>query len=145
MLFELIVLLSSGSLLASLVLLLCKIISDRCALIRFKKLSRGLPISPGASLLGNHISALPFRKQNCRTLKKWHGEMGKTIGWLKGSEYCASTIDLNLIKTFILDEPDTHMNRMQMNLPLEEFEKSIMLAPKEEWRHLRKTLAPAFT
>jgi hypothetical protein len=142
---ELMKLLAGGLLLASLALVLAKIVSDRWALMKFKKLSKGLPMFPGARLIGNHISSLPFGEKNSILMRKWHDQLGKTIGWLMGGDFCVSTIDLDLIKTFIFDEPDTHLDRKKINLPLEEFDKSLLLASKDEWRQLRKLIAPAFT
>uniref|UniRef100_A0A6G1S5F9 Putative cytochrome P450 CYP13A8 n=1 Tax=Aceria tosichella TaxID=561515 RepID=A0A6G1S5F9_9ACAR len=143
MLLQLLILLTSGLLLAIVGLVISKAILDRMAIIRFKKLSRGLPIGPDYNLLGNHIRTMIVSENNSKTLQQWHQELGNTLGILKGSNFVASTIDLDVIKVFVQDEPDNHLDRMPVGLPLEEFEHSIMLAPKNEWRQLRRAIAPA--
>jgi hypothetical protein len=145
MLLELMITLTSGLLLAVAALVAHKIIANRLALARFKKLSKNLPMCPGAGLLSNHTRVLPFGSNSSETLRRWHAEMGKTIGWLMGDKFCASTIDLDLIKRFIQDEQGVHMNRVHIGLPFSEFEDSIMSAPKDEWQQLRRAIAPALT
>jgi hypothetical protein len=144
----LVALLASGLLLAvaaAALLVVSKIVSNRLALIRFKKLSRGLPMFPNAKLLGNHLTVLAFGEYNCESLRKLHQQWdAKTIGFLMSDDFAVSTIDLNLIKTFIMDEQGVHMSRHKCNLPMDEFESSIMLARGDEWRRLRKMIAPAF-
>lgn len=145
MILELLITLTSGLLLAIVIMVVSKTISDRWAFIKFKKLSRGLPIGPDMRWLGNHVTTMALRENNCQTLKRWHQDMGKYVGMLKGTNFIVSTTDLDLIKLFIQDEPDAHLNRMEVGLPMEEFEHSIMLAPKEEWRQVRRVIAPALT
>uniref|UniRef100_A0A6G1SJ02 Putative cytochrome P450 CYP13A2 n=1 Tax=Aceria tosichella TaxID=561515 RepID=A0A6G1SJ02_9ACAR len=145
MILELLITLTSGLLLAILVLVVSRIVMDRWALIKFKKVTRGLPMVPDVRLAGNHSISLILSERVCHKATKYHEELGKTFGILMGTRYCAVTCDLDLIKRVILDEPNSHLNRIPLNLPLEEFEKSIMLAPAEEWRKLRKAIAPALT
>lgn len=145
MLLESFTALISVLLLVILVPIAVKIITSRLALWRFQKLSKGLPMCPNGNLLANHAVSVPFGERNCMMLKDLHDQMGKTIGWLKGAKFCASTVDLDLIKTFVQDQPNVHMDRVNIELPLKEFAESIMLAEKEEWRGLRKAIAPALT
>lgn len=120
-----------------------QIITSRLALLRFKQISRGLPMCPEASLFGNHITSVVLGENSCEKLQIWHKQFGKTLGWLQGSKFCASTIDLDLIKKFIYDEPNVHMDRVNFGMPFEEFEKSILHAPKNEWRPLRQVIGSA--
>lgn len=124
-------------------LVIQQVITNRLALFRFKKLSNGLPLCPEASLLDNHISSVMLGENSCQKLQLWHKQLGKTIGWLKGSQFCVSTIDLNLIKTFIHDEPDIHIDRLKTGMPFKEVDKSILQATKDEWRLFRRTIGPA--
>jgi hypothetical protein len=144
MLLELMITLTSGLLLAVSALVAHKIIVNKLALARFRKLSRNLPISPGASLLFNHTSVVPFGSNPAETLRRLHAEMGKTIGGLLGDKFGVSTIDLDLIKRFMHDEPGVHMDRMRIGIPFKEFDDTIMTAPKDEWQQLRRAIAPAF-
>lgn len=145
MFLELLITLTSGLLLAVSALVISRIVVDRWALIRFKKLSRGLPMAPDARLAGNHTISLIISERSCAKAMRLHKELGKTFGILKGSTFGAVTTDLNLIKTIIIDEPKDHLSRTSLNLPMEEFDKSIMLVDKEEWRPVRKAIAPALT
>jgi hypothetical protein len=143
MLLELMITLTSGLLLAVSALVAHKIFVNKLALARFKKLSKNLPMCPGAGLLSNHTRVLPFGSNSSETLRRWHAEMGKTIGWLVGDRFGVSTIDLDLIKRFMHDEPGVHMDRMRIGLPIKEFDDNIMTAPKDEWQQLRRAIAPA--
>lgn len=138
-------LLSSAALLAVAVLVVAKIISSKLALIRFKRQTRGLPIFPNASPLGNHAYSMLLGDRVCENLRKCHQEMGKTVGWLRNSDFCVSTVDLDLIKTIILDEPNDHLNRAQLHIPVAELEFCIATAPEQEWQQLRRAIAPALT
>lgn len=143
MILELVILLTSGLLLATLCVVAAKIVSCQLALAKFKKLSRGLPIFPGAKLICNHAYNVFLGERNCQKLMKCHQEMGKTIGWLRGTDFCASTVDLDFIKTFIQDEPSQHLDRIFYHMPLKELEYSISTVPKYEWQVLRRAIAPA--
>lgn len=145
MFIQIIITLTSSLLLAASLLVVGKVISERLALRKFIKVSRGLPMIPDIGLIGNHLNTLALGRNNCTNLVKLHNELGKTIGWLRDTNYCVSTTDLNLIKKIIQDEPEAHLDRITLHMPIEEMEESIMLAPKNEWRHLRKIIAPAFT
>ena len=143
MLIELLITLSSGLLVATVMLVISKTIADQWAMIRFRKASRGLPMVKCGSLLGNHAVSIFVGEQNCLKLKEWHYELGDTFGWLMSHWWAVSTVDLDLIKTIVMDENGKHMDRSEVSLPLEEFSRSIMLATKDEWRQLRKVIAPA--
>uniref|UniRef100_A0A6G1SQ35 Cytochrome P450 3A24 n=1 Tax=Aceria tosichella TaxID=561515 RepID=A0A6G1SQ35_9ACAR len=134
----------AGSLFLVILMLVAKnVIASKLALIRFKKLSKGLPMYPESRLFGNHVLNILVGDDNCEKIQMWHNKLGKTIGWLDGSKFCALTVDLNLIKTFIQDEPDAHLSRGAYILPFGEFQNSIMMARKNEWPRLRRMIGPA--
>uniref|UniRef100_A0A6G1SC58 Cytochrome P450 3A4 n=1 Tax=Aceria tosichella TaxID=561515 RepID=A0A6G1SC58_9ACAR len=145
MLLELAILLLLGLLLVTVVLVIYKAIIYKLTVLQFKKSSRGLPMFQDFKNNGNTIIAVSLSENNCQLLRKCHEQLGKTIGFTKGDKFGVSTVDLDLIKTFIFDEPDAHLDRSKPGLPMVEIEESIMLAPKDEWRVLRKAIAPALT
>lgn len=144
MLLELAILLASGLMVFIAGQVVYKIINCRLALIEFKKKSKGIPMCPDGSLLGNHIVSVILRPNICDFIVEVHGKLGKYIGLLIGDrQFCISTLDLDLVKTIILDESDQHFDRLQPGLPLDEYENSMMLAPEAEWRPVRRVVAPA--
>lgn len=145
MLLELITTLACALPLVVLGAVAAKLISCQLARVRFKKLTRGLPILPDAKLLGNHAYEVFLGERIPQKLLKWHQEMGKTIGWLRGTDFCVSTVDLKFMKTFIQDEPSGHLSRMRFNLPIRETEYNILTAPADEWQQMRRVIAPALT
>jgi hypothetical protein len=145
MIIELLITLTSGLLLATVMLVLGRIIQDRWAFKRFQKLSRGMPVCPEYNLLGNHTRTLVIAERTCMKTKMYHEKYGKTFFGFMNTKAVASTVDLDLIKRIVIDEPNQHLNRVSLNIPAVEFEKTIMCAPYEEWRGLRKVIAPALT
>lgn len=145
MILKLITTLTCGAAIFCLVLVIYQMIVNKITLIRFKKLSRNLPIHPDANWLGDHGVNVIIGRRSCQNLRNYHEKLGKTIGFLKGDRHCVSTVDLDLIKLIVKDESGTHMDRFSLGLPAEEFEKSIMLARADEWPDVRRAIAQAMT
>jgi cytochrome P450 len=136
----------TGGLLLALVMLVCyKLLMAKVYKMKIKKITRGLPMIPTSEMTPDSPAIIGLTRHNCQKLLKWHQELGKTIGFTMGCRLGASTTDLDLIKTIVFDEPDSHLDRSEVSLPIVEIRESIMLAPKDEWRQLRKMIAPAFT
>lgn len=144
MLYEAVSFLVTAIALAASSLVLYTYIKCRLALWSFKRKSNNLPILGDMHQLGNHVSSWALKKNLCNELARQHSIIGKTIGWLYNDHFGASTIDLDVIKQFIYDEPNLHINRVQINVPLREMEGSLMLAEDDKWRKLRRHFAPAF-
>lgn len=112
----------------------------------FKIRSPNLPVVPNASLLGGHMKEIAFDKRNWRKVDELHKKYGKTFGVFYESQPMVSTVDLDFIKTFIIDEPNDHNDRIVPGGPIDEFERdTISLANGKQWLRLRKAIAPAFT
>ena len=94
-------------------------------------------------LLGNHFF-WNTKEDPCNELNKQHSILGKTVGFLFNQKFGASTIDLDLIKLVIDEEPGHHMNRTTIDLPAREYEEGIFMAEDDKWRKLRRHFAPAF-
>ncbi|CAA2976552.1 cytochrome P450 3A21-like [Olea europaea subsp. europaea] len=141
--YDFLLTLAGGLLVTGIVLVASKIVANRLTLLRWKRLSKGLPIFPEKSLLGNHISTMGLGFENCRKIAEAHENLGPYIGGMLGNNFCMSTIDLDLVKRVVIDEANLHLDRQHLNLPVNEFEESIMLVPGHEWKPLRRVYAPA--
>ena len=143
-----VVVLSGGFALAFLITLLYNAVKVKIATERFKRQSNGLPlVKEGFSLFaGGHIFYLLFSRHLPEKLYKIQEQYGKTVGWMYGETYGVLTIDLDLIKKVVLDEPDKNVNRIRINLPIKELDENcIMEAKDDQWRRIRKVYAPALT
>ena len=143
MLYQLILLIVSATLLTTFGLVLHNIIKCQLAYWSFKKKTNNLPVSEGREFIGNHV-AISVTEDMCNQQIRGHARLGKTYGWLYNEKFAVSTIDLDLIKMIIYDEPDKHINRFRLNLPIHEIEQSMMFAEDDKWRKLRRHFAPAF-
>lgn len=143
MLLKLVTTLTCGAIVFCLAQVLVQLVCNKLTLIRFKKRSRNLPIHPDANWLGSHAVNVIAGHRSCQKLQKYHEKLGKTIGWIMGQKFGASTVDLDLIKLFIKDEPNAHLDKVSLGLPAKEFENSILLAPASDWVNLRRAIAPA--
>lgn len=111
---------------------------------QFKSRTGSLKFVPQLQLLGGHINSLAFKSNLSKHLPELHKKYGKTMLWLYGTQPAAMTIDLDLIKLIACDEGQTHTNRIKMHLPVKEVEfDCIMLAKDEQWRRIRRAIAPA--
>ena len=143
MLFEIIVAFVGCVTIFTLGLMVHNCVMCQLAYWSFKKKSNNLPILGHRRLLGNHSYWLT--KDNiCNEVVKEHSTLGKTVGFLLNQKFSVSTIDLDLIKLVIDEEPDHHMNRIKLHLPIREIENSILMAEDDKWRKLRRHFAPAF-
>lgn len=144
MIYEAILFLVSAILLAALGIVVHNYITCQLAYWSFKKKSNNLPILKDRRLLGNHVTTWPARKNLCNEFSEEHEKLGKTIGALYNDKFVASTIDLDVAKLIIYDEPNLHINRIRLNLPLKEMEGSLLIAEDDKWRKLRRHFGPAF-
>lgn len=146
MLFELLVYLSSAALLFFLKELLITAKRNYSAHQFFRKRSPNLPVVPNPGIFGGHINEITWVKRGWRQLEKYHNKLGKTYGFFYCDSPMVSTLDLDLIKTMVIDKPDDHLNRFKANTPMEEMENDCLLTSDvEQWRRLRNAIAPAFT
>lgn len=111
----------------------------------FEKRSPNLPVVPNPGIFGGHINEITWVKRGWKQLQKYHDRFGKTYGLYYCDTPVVSTLDLDLIKTMVMDKPDDHLNRFKPNTPLEEIEDSILTSEVDQWRRLRASIAPAFT
>lgn len=113
----------------------------------FKNKSPNLPVADEfKSIIGGNLLGLLFNIRNIYLFGELHKKHGKTLGYYYGNQPAISTIDLELIKTMVIDEPNDHINRCKTDVPIEELEvDSIFCAEDDQWRRIRSASAPAFT
>lgn len=127
-------------------ILISRIFKVHRAYVKYKKASNGLPILPQTYSPGGNLRQVIFEPFIVHKIEGLHRRYGKTFGWMFGSTPCASTIDLDLMKTICINEPDKHVNRINLSIPFKEIEYNcILLAEGDQWRRIRRSIAPSFT
>lgn len=110
----------------------------------FKLKSPKLPVLPDPDIFGGHYDTL-YHPRSWKLFEDYHKKYGKTFGFFYCAQPFASTIDLNFMKTFVLDEPNDHINRTNLHLPSKLYStSSILIAEDDNWRRLRKVVGAAF-
>lgn len=125
---------------------LATILRNRKAHQFFKERSPTLPVAPNLGVFGGHIADVIWAKRNWRIFRELHEKYGKIVGLFYCDRPMVSTIDLDLIKSMVLENPSDHVNRMGANTPVEEMENDcIFTCEDDQWHRLRKAFAPALT
>lgn len=111
----------------------------------FRKVSPKLPVPYECmSLLGGSIRSVLANKRNVILIDQLHKKYGHTYGLTWGDKKWVMTVDLELIKNVIVDEPYVNLDRTELMMPIDELTvDSIATAPAEQWRRLRQAIAPA--
>lgn len=103
-----------------------------------------LPILEGQKPVIGHIPAFLSPRQ-WQIYENAHRKHGKYFGLYFGNIPMVTTIDLDLIKKIAIDE-DHHDRFARLHLASEEIESDCILTARgEQWRRIRKALAPAFS
>lgn len=101
---------------------------------------------PNPNIFSGNSYSLYYPLKNWKSFDEAHQKYGTTFGWFQTGIPSVSTHDLDIIKAMVLDEPYQNVNRLEMKIPVTEIrEDSIAFAKDEQWRRLRKAIAPAFT
>ena len=112
----------------------------------FKKNAPGLPVLPNPNLFTGHAGEMAFKRKSWQSATKYHKLYGKTYGFYYGKKAWASSIDLDLLKTMLIDEADDNINRTIVDIPIKELEQDmISFSENDQWRRIRRAVAPAFT
>lgn len=110
----------------------------------FKQKKPSLPELPNKKLFSGHLDMI-LHERNWQILEKLHEQHGKTFGAFYANKPFVSTIDLDFVKQFVIDEPYAHVNRYNPSLPIEELGgDDIHFARDEQWLKVRKLVSPAF-
>lgn len=96
-------------------------------------------------IFGGHAGDLAFGPLNYKIVDELLRKDGPHLGAYYCDKPVVFTTDLKLIKTMVIDEPDDHLNRIDLNLPIKEFDRHCLMSARDgEWRRIRKAIAPAF-
>lgn len=105
-----------------------------------------LPVVPNPGWFGGHSIELFCGKGNWININRYHKELGPTYGAFMREKPMVFTTDLDLIKRMILDDPDRNINRMKVECLSDELESdNLVMTHDDQWRRIRKCIAPAFT
>lgn len=125
---------------------LARLIQIRQAYLKFKHVSRGLPILEPTFSLGGNASRVFFESDSYARLEQLFRFYGKTFGFMLGSRPLTMSVDLDLLKTIHIDEQHKHINREPFFYAVRSFERdSITFARDDQWKRIRRAMAPSFT
>ena len=110
-----------------------------------KRQTKGLPMAKGRNIIFNH-TLLNLAKSKVKMLSLGHESHGyKNVALLHHERHSVSTIDPNLMKRVVLDQPNKNINRMPINGAASDLTTdTLMFAEDEQWHRLRRAVAPAF-
>lgn len=104
-----------------------------------------LPVLPDANVFTGHAVSMYLSRLNWRNSYNLHKKYGESFGFYFIDRPVLNTIDPELIKTMVIDKPDVHINRPNLDIPMEEFTKDdIVFVEDDQWWRIRKAIAPAF-
>lgn len=104
-----------------------------------------LPVVPNPGLFDGHMHRITLRKKNWLIIEQYHQQLGPTYGFYMAEQPWVSTTDLDLLKLIEIDQPHKHINRAKFGLPFREFNHSIFQVDDDQWRRVRRAIAPALT
>ena len=111
----------------------------------FKTHIPNLPVFPNKNIIFGSTEFF-FGKRKWREADEIHKKLGKYVGFYYGREPWISTTDLDLIKRMTIDDPGKHCDRPNLCLPISEYDQDcILFAETEQWRRIRRAIAPALT
>lgn len=111
----------------------------------FKTKSPNLPVLPNSNIFAGHMLTVTFHEKNWKIIGELHDKYGPTYGYYMCDQPWVSTKDIDLIKLIELDQPHKHINRAKFGLPFKEFNDSIFQIFDDNWRRVRRAIAPALT
>lgn len=115
---------------------------------KFKKDAKGLPMMQFQWSPGGNMSNILFGTYSILKIEPLSRKYNaKTGGGMFGMQKFVCTIDRELINIINFTEANKHYNQGdRFNVPAEELEKdTIFNAKDEQWRRIRRSVAPAFT
>lgn len=103
-----------------------------------------LPILDGQKPLIGHLNIL-LGSKSWKNQQDGHKRLGKTYGCYLGNRRVISTIDLDFIRKFAVED-DHHDRIFTVNVSFEALEvDNLGSSQGEQWRRIRKAVAPAFS
>lgn len=140
----------TGVLLVSLTTLIAvyivRLLQVRRAYLKYKHDSKGLPMLEQTWSLGANARQVFFKWDSFAKMESLFRTHGKTFGALLGTQWIAMSIDLDLLKTLNIDEQNIHINRSEIYMAIKPIEKDcILFAKDDQWKRIRRAMAPSFT
>lgn len=119
-------------------------IESKLAWQAFKKQLPQVPfIDQDRSWLSNTSDKF-FTNSNCLRMHRHHLELGDYVAHVSYGMQTVSTCNADLIRQVCLDQASKQINRQIFRVPVNEYENDCILsAQNEQWRHIRKSFAPA--
>lgn len=111
----------------------------------FENSKPSLPEVPDKKLFSGHLKILGDERA-WKLVEDLHEKYGKSFGTFFGNKPVVSTVDLDLIKRIVLDDPKAHINRADPTIPLDEMDHNdLFVARDEQWHRIRRQFSPAFS
>lgn len=111
----------------------------------FQTKSPKLPIMPSPNIFLGNIHQTIWQMKNCHIIDRWHDKLGKTFGQYVANKPLVSTKDIDLLKKILIDDSNKHLDRLSFDFPSHEFSTSIFQLNGNEWRSVRRVIAPTVT
>lgn len=111
----------------------------------FQTKSPQLPVVPNANIISGHMRDVTYRMKNCYRIDNLHRKYGRNFGFYVAGSPWLSTKDIDLIKKIEIDEAYKHLDRHVFGFPFDEFNTSIFQLNGDEWRQVRRAIAPTLT
>lgn len=109
----------------------------------FKK-ATGFPMLPKPWSPAGHDHVFGFNKYIWMQMEPLHRRYGRCFGWMSGIRPTVATIDLDLIKKVVLDDPNAHIDRPNLGLPFSEMSSNnIAFSEAKQWYRIRRAMSPA--
>lgn len=110
----------------------------------FQKNLPNLPIPDGQRPLIGHLKLL-LGDRNYKDLQDNHKSLGKTFGCYMGGGRVISTIDLDFIREFAIQD-DHHGRDFKLKISFEAIEvDNLATSGGEQWHRIRKAMMPGFS
>lgn len=120
-----------------------RVVKVRKAYDNFKKTTE-LPMLPRPWSPAGHDHVFGFNRYIWMQMEPLHRRYGRSFGWMGGIRPSVATIDLDLIKKVVLDEPNAHLDRPNLGLPFSEMSSNnIAFSEAKQWYRIRRAMTPA--
>lgn len=111
----------------------------------FKTKSPKLTVLQNPNIFHGHLLQVTWPDKNWRIITDLHKKYGPTFGFYMCEQPWVCTKDLDLLKLILVDQAHKHINRSKIGLPFKEINDSIMQVCDDDWRRIRRAVAPALT
>lgn len=111
----------------------------------FQAKSPQLPVIPNPNIITGNMNEVTWNMKNCYRIDDLHNKYGKNFGFYVAAQPWLSTKDIDLIKRIEIDEAYKHLDRVNFGIPIDQFNDSIFQVNGDEWRQVRRAIAPTLT